>query len=101
MSGDQGKTAAYERAFQQIAEALRQLPPDQQKTLREQLGNYTHDLKHILGVVTGANALLIRDSHTAGAYGDLLEIIQRSAGELDDHFEILIQNLSTQIGLDE
>ena len=101
MSEDQKKTSTYEQAFQQISDALKQLPSDQQKALREQLGNYTHDLKHTLGVVTGANALLQRDAHTASSHGEVLEIIQRAARELDAHFEILIQNLSNQIGLEE
>jgi len=98
MSVDQNKTAAYQQAFRQIAEALKQLPPDQQKDLREMLGNYTHDLKHTLGLVTGAHSLLVRDANTAGVHADILEIIQQAAKELDDHFEILIHNLSNQIG---
>ena len=73
-----------DQAFQRLAELVNQLPEEERTALRVALGNYTHDLKHTLGLVTGANALLSRIAADQPQIMEMAEIIQKASGQIDE-----------------
>lgn len=86
----------YEAAFQAIAEAVRELSEEEVRRISAQLGEYTHDFKHLLGLVTGANAILLRSvsSDEQGAkMMEMVEIINRSSAQLNAFIEVLVSQL--------
>lgn len=101
MTEDKERTDEFAQAFGQIAEHLNELPPEQRAAFRAQLGEYAHDFKHVLGLVLGANAVLQRDEEVVRTQGDMLEVIEDAAKQLDALFELFVHNLPNQIDLDE
>lgn len=101
MGIDSGKAEKFSQVFRQVAEILNQCAPEERAAVRADLGDYTHDLKHILGVVLGAQTLMAYDKDLLANHGDELEIIARSAKDLNSMFELLIQNLSNEIMIEE
>lgn len=86
----------YQAAFGAIAEAVRQMPDDQRREISEQLGRYTHDFKHLLGLVTGANAVLLRSApadEKSARILEMVEIIEAATLQLDSFIEVLVAKL--------
>ncbi len=86
----------YQAAFEAIAGAVRQLPDEQRKQIGEQLGEYTHDFKHLLGLVTGANAVLLRVA-PADEKGDkmleMVETIDKASVQLNAYIDMIVSQL--------
>lgn len=101
MSIDPVKAEKFREVFQQIADILNQCSPEERAAIRTGLGEYTHDLKHFLGVVLGAQTLMAFDGDTLDKHGDMLEIIVQSVKDLDGLFEILIHNLPNEILIED
>jgi hypothetical protein len=84
-------------ALHRLAELVNQLPEEERAIIRAALGEYTHDLKHTIGLVTGANVLVSRtitdDSHVA----EMVEIIQNASIQIDDLVTLMVDQLNNQI----
>jgi hypothetical protein len=92
------------QAFEILAELVNQLPEERRAALRSTLGLYTHDLKHTLGLVTGANGVLLRldlaGEELADEVREMAEMITHAAGDLDAMVMLLVDHLSNQIEID-
>ena len=91
----------FRQAFQTLAGLVNQLPPAQRTELRSQLGAYSHDFKHTLGVVVGANGILLRLNLNGGDETDdvteMTDMITRATGQLDGLIMLLVESLNNQI----
>jgi len=86
--------------FLQLAELVNSLPQAERVSIRRQLGDYAHDLKHQLGLVTSAIALLERydvSEDAAQQIGELAAVIGEAARQLDGQVDILTAHLNHQI----
>lgn len=84
-------------AFQRLAELVNQLPEEERADLRFALGNYTHDLKHTIGLVNGANVLVSRTVADQPQVVEMVEIIQKASSQIDDLITLLVDQLNNQI----
>jgi hypothetical protein len=101
MDDDPKRTENFVPIFQQIAEKLNQLEPEQREAIRTPLWEYAHDFKHTLGLVTGANAILQRDDDVTEEHGEMLDIIDQAVIKLNNSFELFVQNLANRIKLED
>ncbi len=86
----------YEGVFLELANAASHLSDEEQEQLGAQLGEYTHDLKHILGLVTGANAIILRSAPSdepGSKIVEMVEIIEDATAELNAYFDVMIDHL--------
>jgi len=90
-----------DQAFHRLADLVNQLPEEERIALRSALGNYTHDLKHTLGLVTGANAIFLRMASAQPQILEMAEIIQNASGQIDELITLLADQLNNQIDTDE
>ena len=93
---DEWDLLGYSAAFLDIAQAASQLPEDKRVEVSNQLGTYTHDLKHLLGLVTGANEIILRHASSdepGGKIVEMVEIIQDATIQMDAYFDLLVDNL--------
>lgn len=90
----------FNQAFDKLAELVNQLPLEERTALRSALGIYTHDLKHTLGLVTGANGILLRldlEREEAKDVREMAGIILQAAGDIDALVMQLVEHLSNRI----
>ena len=84
--------------FLELAELVNSSPLEQRIFIRSQLGEYTHDLKHLLGLVTGANAVLTKyTSENDPQFREMVEMIQEAALKIDAQVDLLTEQLSQYI----
>ena len=85
--------------FLELAELVNSCPVEQRIFIRSQLGEYTHDLKHLLGLVTGANAVLTRKFALEDdpQFREMVEMIQEAAQKIDAQVDLLTEQLSQYI----
>jgi len=85
--------------FLELAELVNSSPLEQRIFIRSQLGEYTHDLKHLLGLVTAANAVLKRNyaSDDDPQFREMVEMIQKAAQKIDAQVDMLTEQLSQYI----
>jgi len=84
--------------FLELAELVNSCPVEQRIFIRSQLGEYTHDLKHLLGLVTGANAVLTKyTSENDPQFREMVEMIQEAALKIDAQVDLLTGQLSQYI----
>jgi len=84
--------------FLELAELVNSCPVEQRIFIRSQLGEYTHDLKHLLGLVTGANAVLTKyTSENDPQFREMVEMIQEAALKIDAQVDLLTEQLSQYI----
>lgn len=84
--------------FLELAELVNSSPLEQRIFIRSQLGDYTHDLKHLLGLVTGANAVLAKyTSENDPQFREMVEMIQEAALKIDAQVDLLTEQLSQNI----
>jgi signal transduction histidine kinase len=86
-----------DQAFQRLAELVNQLPDEERAALRAALGRYSHDLKNTLGLVSGSNAILKRTASDQPEIVEMVEIIQKASGQIDDLIMQLADQLNNQI----
>jgi hypothetical protein len=89
--------------FLQLAELVNSLPPEKRVSIRHFLGEYTHDLKHLIGLVTGANALITRQQSgnaNSDVFEEMLAMIEDAAKQIDSQIDRLTVYLSQRISLD-
>ena len=91
----------YRDLFMELSALVNELPIDERALIRARLGDYAHDLKHQLGLVTGANALLERYDFSEDILPEIQElaaVIRDAARQIDDYIDTLTEYLSHQIG---
>lgn len=90
----------FSQTFETLAELVNQLSLEKRTALRSTLGGYTHDLKHTLGLITGANGILLRldlEGEDAKDVREMAGIILQAAGDIDAMVMQLVEHLSNRI----
>ena len=90
----------FSQAFEKLAELVNRLSLEERTALRSTFGTYTHDLKHTLGLVTGANGILLRldlEGEDAKDVREMAGIILQAAGDIDALVMQLVEHLSNRI----
>jgi geranylgeranyl pyrophosphate synthase len=96
MTTDPAKYPATD-AFQRLAVLVNQLPEEERSNIRAALGEFTHDLKHTIGLVTGANVLVSRTVTDQTQVAEMVEIIQNASNQIDDLITLMVDQLNDQI----
>jgi hypothetical protein len=89
--------------FQELAEMINQQPVETRERTRLLIGEYFHDIKHTLGLITGANTVLQRDLQDGCENFDGTEMIQianDAAMKINQYIDLLTKNLTTLIDAD-
>jgi K+-sensing histidine kinase KdpD len=101
MNYQEYSTEDFRQAFSTLAGLVNQLPSAQRAELRSQLGAYSHDFKHTLGVVVGANGILLRLNMNGGEetedVEEMTDMITRATSQLDGLIMLLVESLNNQI----
>ena len=99
MSHDSSSPDPSQGVFLELAELVNSCPVEQRIFIRSQLGEYTHDLKHLLGLVTAANAVLKRKfaSEDDPQFREMVEMIQEAAQKIDAQVDMLTEQFSQYI----
>lgn len=93
----------YSPAFQELAEIVNRQPEESRELVRRALGEYLHDIKHTLGLITGANTIIQRDLEDGPENFDsaeMLTIVMDAALRINKYVNLLNENLVTQIDAD-
>jgi hypothetical protein len=104
MSNSISSEDPYQALFLELAEIVNSLSVEKRASIRTQLGEYTHDLKDLLGLVTGANALLKRYAASDEMDPQVMEmvvLIGDISMKIDEHMDLLTKYLSQQIMIEE
>jgi len=86
--------------FMKLAELVNTLSLDERSSVRNELGEYTHDLKHLLGLVTSASAVLRREpafGEQDSQLAEMVELIDQTIRKIDAQIDVLAESLSHQI----
>ena len=86
--------------FLQLSALVNELPMEKRANIRAKLGDYSHDLKHQLGLVTGANALIERYDFSEDIGSEIREltaVIREAVRQIDEHIDVLTEYLSHKI----
>ncbi|MBN2045212.1 MAG: hypothetical protein JW757_09350 [Anaerolineales bacterium] len=89
------------KAFWRLAALVNGLTAEEQSELKFALGEYTHDLKHTLGLVTGANALISRTAAGQAKIDEMTRMIEGAARQLDQLTDLMVEELNNRIGVDD
>ena len=84
-------------ALQRLAALANQLHEEERAELLSALGEYTHDLKHMLGLVTGANALISRTGTGQEQIEEMTKIIMNASSQLDEYITLMVEELNNRI----
>lgn len=90
----------FRSLFLQLSALVNELPMGKRAKIRAKLGDYSHDLKHQLGLVAGANALLERYNFSEDIDSEIRElaaVIREAVRQIDGHIDALTENLNHQI----
>ena len=100
MSRTPSSQEEYRAVFLELSDLVNLLPSEKRDAIRASLGDFAHDLKHQLGLVTGANALLQRLDFSEDIEGEIWElvlVIREAVGQIDDYIDTLTEYLNHQI----
>jgi nitrogen-specific signal transduction histidine kinase len=90
----------YALFFSQLAELINQQPPDTRADTRRLIGDYLHDIKHTLGLITGANTLIERDLKDESEPFDsfeMLEIANQASMTINQYLNLVNENFASKI----
>lgn len=94
----------YQAVFTELGELVNTLSLEKRVSIRDGLGNYAHDLKHLIGLVAGANAVLERKHGSAleeTELEEMVELIVESAFKIDAQIDLLTTYLNHQIDIED
>lgn len=100
MTDDYENNKKFEALWQELAGLINELPIERREGYREVLGEFLHDMKHTLGLITNANAILRRDvegapEKTRGL--EMIKIVQTGATQLNEYLNILVEEFGNAI----
>lgn len=90
----------FQSVFLELADLVNSQKLEKRISIRKQLGEFTHDLKHLLGLVTSANAILQRRSFSAEEDPELKEMVDlvvEAAQNIDSKIDLMADYLNQQI----
>lgn len=104
MAGDLQSSDRYTQMWQDLAEVLNRLPIEDQEAYRKVLGEYLHDMKHTLGLITNANEILRRDVGERPERSrslEMINIIHTGALQLDGYLTTMVEEFANRIEASE
>jgi hypothetical protein len=93
----------YVQTFWELAEIVNQQPEQTREQVRVLFGDYLHDIKHTLGLVTGANTVLRRNLSSQNKDQENLETLQiadQAAQKISLYLDLLAENFAGRINAD-
>jgi hypothetical protein len=93
----------YRQAFKELADLINRQSPDIREETRRVFGEYLHDIKHTIGLITGATTIILRDLEDGCEDFDsaeMLPIINDAAMRINHYVNLLNETLVTQIDAD-
>jgi hypothetical protein len=87
-------------SWREFAEMLNQLPVEEKKRYHALLGQFLHDVKHSLGLISNANELLRRD---ANAFPDkhrakeMIGVTRTGFEQLNGYVNVMLRNFYEHI----
>ncbi|MEN8241934.1 MAG: hypothetical protein ABFS17_08440 [Chloroflexota bacterium] len=103
MSEMQSIEEKYALFFRELAELVNQQPAETREHTRRLIGEFLHDIKHTLGLITGANTIIERDLGDKSEPFDSFEMIQiadQASMVIDAHLDLLNQHFASRIDAD-
>jgi len=100
MSEIQSAEDKYAPVFKELADLVNQQPAEIRERSRRLVGEFLHDIKDTLGLITGANAVVERDLQDESEPIDSFEMIQiaNDASMLvDAYLDLLNQHFASRI----
>lgn len=100
MSENQSFGEKYASLFQDLAELVNQQPMEHREQTRQLAGEFLHDLKHTLGLITGANALILRDlrgGEEKTQSFEMVKIANDAALKIDAYVDLVTETFVTNI----
>ena len=89
--------------FRELAEIVNQQPAETRERTRRLIGEYFHDIKHTLGLITGANTIIERDLQNDSELFDSFEMIQISNNaslSISSYVNLVTDNFTSLIDAD-
>jgi hypothetical protein len=103
MSENQSFEEKYAPLFQEMAELVNQQPKEKREHTRRLIGEFLHDIKHQLGLVTGANAVILRELNSDREPKQSFEMIEISGNAcltINGYTDLVGENLTARINAD-
>jgi hypothetical protein len=103
MSENQAFEEKYAPLFQELAELVNQQPKEKREHTRRLIGEFLHDIKHQLGLITGANAVILRELSSEQEPNKSLEMIEISGDAsmtINTYVDLVSENFTARINAD-
>jgi hypothetical protein len=103
MSTNQLFEEKYALLFQELAELVNQQPKENREHTRRLIGEFLHDIKHQLGLITGANAVILRELNSERGPNQSFEMIKISGDaslKINAYVDLVSENLTAKINAD-
>ncbi|MBW8012437.1 MAG: hypothetical protein FVQ83_14575 [Chloroflexi bacterium] len=101
--GDHGSQKHLE-IWDDLAELVNQLPQDERKRYRKNLGKFMHDLRNTLALITNSEDLIRRDFRErddVDSVMELMNIVKTATHRASGHLTDIIESFGDQINLSE
>ena len=87
-----------------LAELVNQLPLDERKRYRKNLGKFMHDLRNTLALITNSEDLIrrdFRDREDVDSVMELMNIVKTATHRASGHLTDIIESFGDQIDLSD
>lgn len=88
------------QTWRDLAELVNALPVEERERYRAVVGNFMHDMKHTLGLITNANEILRRDVENDPGKSrslEMLNIIRTGALQMDGYLNTMVNEFANHI----
>ena len=90
----------FEGTWQELSILINQLSQDDKQRLRDSLGEFTHDMKHALGLISSGSELIRRDFASCGhehKSQEMIDVIHTGFEQANAYLDVIVSNLSNKI----
>lgn len=90
----------HAQTWRDLAGLVNGLPVEEREQYRAVVGNFMHDMKHTLGLITNANEILRRDVENDPGKSrsvEMLNIIRTGALQMDVYLNTMVKEFANHI----
>jgi hypothetical protein len=90
----------HAQTWRELAGLVNNLPVEEREQYRAVVGNFMHDMKHTLGLITNANEILRRDVENEPGKSrslEMLNIIRTGALQMDGYLNTMVEEFANHI----
>lgn len=102
-TSDEEASKAYLDSWNELAEMINALPPEDRQRFRQTIGKFMHDMRHTLGLIINSQDLLRRDMMEKAMITDpvsLLNIIKMAGMRGNALLNDLVEEFANRIDVD-